>query len=73
VTRLTRRRLLELMRANVQLNGLDSKRVRVEELNWGDDLPEWLEEDVELVLAADCVYFEVGTARRKSYMLELML
>ncbi|KAI5894215.1 S-adenosyl-L-methionine-dependent methyltransferase [Schizophyllum commune H4-8] len=49
--------LLPLMRENTALNGLED-RVKVAELNWGEPLPEELQEKVDMVLAADCVYFE---------------
>jgi len=48
--------LLELMRRNVHLNGLESS-VSVLELNWGQPLPPHLPKP-DLVLAADCVYLE---------------
>ncbi|TRM68414.1 putative methyltransferase-domain-containing protein [Schizophyllum amplum] len=48
--------LLPLMRENVALNGLKD-RVRVAELNWGEPLPPELRK-MDVVLAADCVYFE---------------
>ncbi|TDL29776.1 hypothetical protein BD410DRAFT_686022, partial [Rickenella mellea] len=57
--------LLDTMRHNVTLNGLSS-RVFVHELNWGDPLPQNLvnnfgtakDRPFDLILAADCVYFE---------------
>ncbi|KAL1714831.1 putative methyltransferase-domain-containing protein [Schizophyllum commune] len=57
--------LLSLMRENTALNGLED-RVKVAELNWGvlavcamgEPLPEELRKKVDMVLAADCVYFE---------------
>ncbi|KAG6903314.1 hypothetical protein C0995_013067 [Termitomyces sp. Mi166 len=48
--------LLEIMDRNVQLNDLSST-VAVAELNWGTPLPPSLSVP-DLVLAADCVYFE---------------
>ncbi|KZT13149.1 uncharacterized protein LAESUDRAFT_767687 [Laetiporus sulphureus 93-53] len=48
--------LLPIMTSNVALNGLSS-RVRIAELNWGTPLPADLPAP-DLVLAADCVYFE---------------
>lgn len=55
--------LLDLMEANVELNLPDKARrnVHVGELNWGDRLPEKIPvQDVSVILAADCVYFEVS-------------
>jgi len=49
--------LLETMRNNVIMNGL-SERVSPLELNWGDVLPQSLPPSLDLILAADCVYFE---------------
>ncbi|CDO74096.1 hypothetical protein BN946_scf185043.g146 [Trametes cinnabarina] len=48
--------LLDIMKRNVSLNGLES-RVSVAELNWGEPIPDSIPEP-DLVLAADCVYFE---------------
>ncbi|KAL1741586.1 putative methyltransferase-domain-containing protein [Schizophyllum fasciatum] len=51
--------LLPLMHENTALNApVLEGRVRVAELNWGEPLPEALQGPVDLVLAADCVYFE---------------
>ncbi|KAF8528919.1 putative methyltransferase-domain-containing protein [Hysterangium stoloniferum] len=49
--------LLELMRTNVSLNGL-ATNVQVAELDWGTDIPPTIPRSPDLVLAADCVYFE---------------
>jgi hypothetical protein len=65
--------LLPLMRQNVELNLSDPSEldvtsdqsvkasVYVEELDWGKPLPATIPtaEEIDLVLAADCVYFEV--------------
>ncbi|KAI9575006.1 putative methyltransferase-domain-containing protein [Boletus coccyginus] len=48
--------LLDIMHANVQLNQLESSVV-VSELNWGETLPPGIPRP-DLILAADCVYFE---------------
>jgi len=45
------------MRQNVQLNSLSST-VTVAELNWGDPLPPSIPDKYDVILAADCVYFE---------------
>jgi len=50
--------MMELMHKNIMLNGLES-RVKELVLNWGDSLPEEvITEKPNLILAADCVYFE---------------
>ncbi|KAF9651274.1 S-adenosyl-L-methionine-dependent methyltransferase [Thelephora ganbajun] len=49
--------LLDIMRQNVQLNSLSST-VTVAELNWGDPLPPSIPHKYDVILAADCVYFE---------------
>lgn len=53
------RQLLDLMRRNVEYNGVE-KNVRVEELNWGEKIETLPLEGIDIVLAADCVYFEVS-------------
>ncbi|RXK41722.1 hypothetical protein M231_00957 [Tremella mesenterica] len=55
------RQLLHLMKENVHLNlsPLQRTNVHVMELNWGETLPPNLPlKQTDLVLAADCVYFE---------------
>ncbi|KAG8889274.1 hypothetical protein FRB98_005087 [Tulasnella sp. 332] len=47
--------MLPLLDANVRKNGVAGK-TKVLELNWGDDIPTFAA--VDLILAADCVYFE---------------
>ena len=49
--------MLPLIRENIQLNGLDGKVVS-EVLEWGTPLPDTLPSSVDIILAADCVYFE---------------
>lgn len=56
------RMLLNLMKDNAKLNMADlgGDNVHVAELNWGDPLPAEIPvEKSSLILAADCVYFEV--------------
>ncbi|KIK99697.1 hypothetical protein PAXRUDRAFT_465335 [Paxillus rubicundulus Ve08.2h10] len=48
--------LLDIMRANVRLNHLESSVV-VSELNWGEALSSEIPRP-DIILAADCVYFE---------------
>ncbi|GMK54392.1 hypothetical protein CspeluHIS016_0109780 [Cutaneotrichosporon spelunceum] len=47
--------LLDLMRANAVLNEVNN--VHVAELNWGEEIA-GVPTEVDVVLAADCVYFE---------------
>ncbi|RDB23258.1 Protein-lysine N-methyltransferase EFM6 [Hypsizygus marmoreus] len=49
--------LLGIMRANVLANSLQAS-VHVAELNWGTPLPPTLPPTPDIILAADCVYFE---------------
>lgn len=50
--------MIPLMNQNIELNNLQDKVV-AEVLDWGEELPEFLEgQPVDLVLAADCVYLE---------------
>ncbi|TFK43256.1 putative methyltransferase-domain-containing protein [Crucibulum laeve] len=48
--------LLDVMRRNVSINNLSSS-VTVAELNWGSPIPKGIPRP-DLILAADCVYFE---------------
>lgn len=55
------------MQRNVDLNfpqhtGTSTCPVKVAELDWGGDLPDDLPHNPEIILAADCVYFEVSGA-----------
>lgn len=47
------------MRANTDLNEC-SRNCHVAELSWGEPIPADLPAEVDVVLAADCVYFEVS-------------
>ncbi|TFK56024.1 hypothetical protein OE88DRAFT_1641766 [Heliocybe sulcata] len=49
--------LLEIMKTNVEINNL-TPCVAVAELNWGEPIPDSLPRSPDLILAADCVYFE---------------
>ncbi|GJJ07389.1 hypothetical protein Clacol_001591 [Clathrus columnatus] len=51
------KQLLDLMQSNVNLNGLNDN-VKVEELDWAHSLPSSIPATPDLVLAADCVYYE---------------
>ncbi|KAI0069136.1 S-adenosyl-L-methionine-dependent methyltransferase [Artomyces pyxidatus] len=48
--------LLQIMQTNIGINGLEAN-VSAAELNWGEALPNGLVQP-DVVLAADCVYFE---------------
>ncbi|TXT06135.1 hypothetical protein VHUM_03608 [Vanrija humicola] len=51
--------LLSLMRENAELNLPGAGNIHVEELSWGAELPAAIPTaDADVVLAADCVYFE---------------
>lgn len=41
------------------VNGTTTCPVKVAELDWGGELPEDIPHEPEIILAADCVYFEV--------------
>ncbi|KXT17621.1 hypothetical protein AC579_10161 [Pseudocercospora musae] len=49
--------MLSLMQRNISLNGLESK-VSASVYDWGNARPEGIPEHPDVVLAADCVYFE---------------
>lgn len=41
-------------------NGISACPVQVAELDWGGELPPGVPHEPDLILAADCVYFEVN-------------
>ncbi|KAJ4267747.1 Protein-lysine N-methyltransferase efm6 [Fusarium torreyae] len=50
--------MYELMKHNIELNNLQDK-ARAMVLNWGEDLPAAvLEQEPDVILAGECVYFE---------------
>lgn len=50
--------MIDLMKRNTELNGL-AEKVKVELLNWGEPIPTSIARaPVDIILAADCVYFE---------------
>lgn len=49
--------MFELMKRNIALNGLDS-RVSASIYDWGEPTPSQLPSHPDIILAADCVYFE---------------
>lgn len=48
--------MLELMKQNIKLNDLPPRVIHASILNWGDSSDQTIQPDI--VLAADCVYFE---------------
>lgn len=52
------RPLLDLLQRNLEHNKVDN--VHAAELDWGTDIVNPAFEGVDMILAADCVYFEVG-------------
>ncbi len=52
------RQLVDLMKRNIEHNKVE-KNVFPAELNWGEEINE-APKEVDIVLAADCVYFEVS-------------
>ncbi len=49
--------MLKLMQQNIELNGL-SPQVKAIVLDWGEAVPAEISQPIDIVLAADCVYFE---------------
>jgi protein N-lysine methyltransferase METTL21A len=49
--------MFELMKQNIALNGLES-RVKASIYDWGEPTPAGLPTHPDVILAADCVYFE---------------
>jgi len=49
--------MFELMKQNITLNGLNSK-VSASIYDWGESVPVALPQHPDIILAADCVYFE---------------
>jgi len=50
------------MKRNIEHNGVEGN-VHVAELNWGEEIAD-VPTDIDIVLAADCVYFEVSHRTR---------
>ncbi|CAN6647159.1 protein-lysine N-methyltransferase Efm6p [Trichomonascus vanleenenianus] len=63
-------RLVPLMEKNIELNNLD-KIVKARTLNWGESLPEYAAEDIDVILAADCVYLESAFPLLEKTLLDL--
>jgi len=49
--------MFELMKQNITLNGIDSK-VSASIYDWGESVPVAIPQHPDIILAADCVYFE---------------
>lgn len=49
--------MFELMKQNITLNGLDSN-VSASIYDWGESVPVAIPQHPDIILAADCVYFE---------------
>lgn len=67
------RNMVPLMQKNIDLNNLESN-VFSEELDWGKPLPDYVvdpESPIDLVLAADCVYFEPAFPLLEKTLLDL--
>ena len=47
-----------LMQRNIELNSLSSSTVRASVYAWGETRPDHIPQHPDVVLAADCVYFE---------------
>lgn len=60
------RPLLDLMQRNVAHNNVTAN-VHVAELDWGTEIDPSLAADIDAVLAADCVYFEVSLISAFAY------
>ena len=63
--------MLGLMRRNVVLNGLQEK-VKAEVLDWGRAIPATVPRTPDVILAADCVYFEPAFPLLQATLLELI-
>ncbi|KAH8553099.1 putative methyltransferase-domain-containing protein [Umbelopsis sp. PMI_123] len=51
--------MLSLMEANINSNEL-GKIVKAKVLDWGVELPQWLTEMPDIIIASDCVYLEIA-------------
>lgn len=49
--------MFELMKKNITLNSLE-RRVQASIYDWGEAVPAGLPQHPDIILAADCVYFE---------------
>ena len=63
--------MLALMRHNIALNNLQ-ETVRAEVLDWGDPVPPTVPSTSDVILAADCVYFEPAFPLLQTTLLQLI-
>lgn len=63
--------MLALMQENIQLNGLEAA-VTASIFSWGNARPEGIPEHLDVVLAADCVYFEPAFPLLQSTLQDLI-
>jgi hypothetical protein len=63
--------MLTLMNQNVALNQLED-RVKVAEYDWGSAVPSGIPRHPDIVLAADCVYFEPAFPLLQQTLSDLM-
>lgn len=63
--------MLALMRRNIALNNLHDT-VHAEVLDWGAPIPPTVPEQPDIILAADCVYFEPAFPLLQTTLLELL-
>jgi protein N-lysine methyltransferase METTL21A len=63
--------MLELMERNIRLNNLHSV-VQAVVYNWGEPKPSGLPAQPDIVLAADCVYFEPAFPLLQATLRELL-
>jgi len=63
--------MLALMRRNIALNSLQ-KAVLAEVLDWGAPIPPTVPKQPDIILAADCVYFEPAFPLLQTTLLELI-
>jgi len=63
--------MLSLMRQNIELNELSSQ-VEAMVLDWGEPIPAETPQPVQILLAADCVYFEPAFPRLLSTLQALI-
>ena len=63
--------MLALMNTNIELNGLQSK-VKASVYDWGSPVPDAIPRYPDILLAADCVYFEPAFPLLQQTMLDLI-
>lgn len=62
--------LVPLMEKNIELNGL-TDTVHAATLSWGEPLPDYAKDGVDVILAADCVYLERAFPLLEKTLLDL--